>query len=105
MKAGDLRHRVSLQVSTPVQGASGEMVDSWATTATVWAAVEPLSGRELLLAQQAASSVTHRVRIRARTDVTPRNRFLFGARALAINAVMRQDEVADEMVCLCTERV
>ena len=52
--------------------------------ATVWAAVDPVSGREYYAAEQAQSEVTHKVRLRYRAGVTPGMRVLLGQRRLHI---------------------
>ena len=46
MRAGRLRHRLNLQESTETRNAHGEAIITWATSYTVWGAVEPLSGSE-----------------------------------------------------------
>ena len=48
MEAGQLRHRVTIQQATETTDGFGGVTQAWATFATVWAAVEPLTGREYL---------------------------------------------------------
>lgn len=61
--AGALRHRIEIQ--TPVHGvdAHGAPQQGWITEATVWASIEPLSGRELRDARQVEERTTHRIRL------------------------------------------
>jgi hypothetical protein len=47
--------------NTPTQDAYGQPVEGWTTVATVWAAVDMLTGRELFTAQQAQSEATVRM--------------------------------------------
>ena len=47
MRIGTLRHRVELQEPVENQDGYGEAERTYTTYATVWASVEPLSGREL----------------------------------------------------------
>lgn len=82
MQAGKLRHRVQLQEHTTAFNASGDVVETWATVATLWAAVEPLQGRELFTAQAIDARLTHRVTLRYRDDVTASQRILFDSRIL-----------------------
>ena len=87
LAAGTLGHRITLQEPTETRGAAyGDVQKAWADVATVWAAFEPLSGRELLLAQQVNSEITVRFRIRYRADVTAKWRVLLGARVFQIAA-------------------
>jgi len=107
LQAGKLNHRVAIQSSTSAQGATGEPTKSWDTDATVWASVEPIAGREYFAAQQVAADVTHRVRMRYRTDVTitPLKRLLVGARILEIVSALNIADGNAEWEILCRERV
>ena len=70
--AGRLRDRVTLQSKgTPGRDAMGGEVITWVDVATIWADVQPLTGRALIAAQQAASEVTTRILIRRRADIRP----------------------------------
>ena len=48
LAAGKLRHRVQLQAPFQSQDDSGDIINSWITQYTVWAAIEPLSGKEFI---------------------------------------------------------
>ena len=65
MKAGTLRHRITLQTAVDTQDTTtGEPVRSWTTLATVWADISPLSGREILASAVELGEVDTRIRIR-----------------------------------------
>ena len=68
MRAGRLRHRLLLQQPTRTQSATGAITTTWATTATVWGAVEPLRGQEWFDAQQMSQENVVRIVIRYSTD-------------------------------------
>lgn len=74
--AGRLRHRVRIEQRTLSQNELGEVLEDWQEVATVWAAIEPLSGRELIAAQQVNSKVTARLVIRYRSDLLPEMRLV-----------------------------
>lgn len=103
MKAGDLRHRITIQRLVLAPDEYGQPVEYWQDVATCWAAVEPLRGRELFVAQQAQSEVTTRVRLRYRAGITPDMRVLFGARVLEILYVIDPEERHRELQLLCRE--
>lgn len=68
IQAGRLRHRVQIQIPVSTQDQqSGDLNADWQTVATVWAAIEPLSGREFIAAQAEASRINTRITIRYRT--------------------------------------
>lgn len=103
MKAGTLRHRVTLQRLVSAQGASGDLAQSWADVTTVYAAVEPLSGREYWQAQQVAAETSIRVRIRYRQGVEPTMRVLYGSRILEILGIVDLEERHVELQLMCRE--
>ncbi|HDZ39249.1 MAG TPA: head-tail adaptor protein [Marinobacter sp.] len=103
MQAGQLRHRVEVQASSEAN-SRGNTTKTWTTEVTIWAGIEPLSGRELIEAQEVVADATHRVKIRYLADVTPKKRFLFGTRELYIESVQNIDERNRELVLTCVER-
>lgn len=102
MQSGTLRHRIAIQTNTPTQDSYGEPVTSWATVATVWAAVEMLSGRELFVAQQAQSEATVRFRIRRR-DVDARQRVSWDGRTFGVESVIHDPTNRRETLLMCKE--
>jgi SPP1 family predicted phage head-tail adaptor len=106
MKPGKMRHRITIQQSTQTQNSFGEPIDSWSTFAgPLWAAVEPIQGREFWAQQQVQSEVTIRVRIRYLSGVTSSMRILYGARILTIESVIDPKEGHKEMQLMCSEGV
>lgn len=64
-----LRHRVVIQKPVETQSSvDGSMAVSWVDVATVWAAIEPLSTRELIAAQAENSLVSAKIIMRYRND-------------------------------------
>ena len=102
--AGPLRHRIAIQRQTDTITTSGGFAPTWATIATVWASVEPLSGREYLREHAVHGDTTHRVRMRYRGGVTRRHRLLWGARVFDILDPANQDEANVLLVILVKER-
>lgn len=84
MDAGKLDQRVTLQSVSSTTDAGGGRVETWATVATLWASVRPMSGRERLQADQLESPANYRVTIRRRTDLTTDKRILWKGKPLNI---------------------
>lgn len=102
MQAGNLRHRIAIQTNTPTQDSYGQPVESWATVATVWAAVDMLTGRELYTAQQAQSEANVRMTIRRR-DVDAKQRVSWDGRIFDVESVIH-DATNNRMTqLLCKE--
>ncbi len=105
VKAGRLRHRVTLQNAADTADGGGGFTTTWSDVATVWAAIEPLKSRERLFAQQLETPVTHRVTIRYRAGVTAKMRLKFGARVFNIRGVINAGERDRTLELLCEEGV
>lgn len=77
MRAGKLRHSITIQRQHTATDAMGSASEDWVDVASgVAASIEPLSGRELYAAQQHHSEVTVRIRMRYRDGVLPSMRVL-----------------------------
>lgn len=105
VRAGRLRHRVAIQSQSTTLDDYGEATGSWTTENTVWAAVEPVSGSERDIGEGKAGVVSHRVVMRYNTDVSPKNRLLFGSRVLNINSVLNHNERDERLALFCVEEV
>lgn len=103
--AGRLHHRVTIQEHVTGQDEFGQPIDTWADVATVWAAVEPLRGREYFAAQQVNAEVTARIRTRYRKGVRPSMRVLYDGRLYDILSVIDPEERHQELQLMCREVV
>lgn len=103
MQAGTLRHRLTLKTVTTSKDSFGGTIEAEATFATVWGAVEPLAGRELMVAQQMQSEVTHKITIRYLAGLTSEMHLYFGTREFQILSVLNSQERDIEMVLMCKE--
>jgi SPP1 family predicted phage head-tail adaptor len=103
MKAGDLRHKVTIQQSLPDRDSYGTEVPRWSDFATVWAEVKDISGREYTAMQQAISNIAVRVRIRYLGGVVPTMRVIYGSRTLDIVSVIDPDGRLIELHLMCQE--
>jgi SPP1 family predicted phage head-tail adaptor len=111
MRAGNLRHRITLQslgerTDDGMGGGSILPVDE----ATLNAAIEPLSGNELLEAEQLEAQLTHRIRTRFIPGVKPHWRVRYidkhaGERVFDIDSVIDPEERHRELELMCTELV
>lgn len=108
MRAGRLNQRVVLQSRTETQNSFGETTWTWADWKTVWASVEPLTGREYFAASQAQAESSIRIRIRHLDGVTTKHRVKHTVNAVAryyeIEAVLPVHHDRAEMHLMCTER-
>lgn len=87
--AGDLNRRLVLEAPVETDDGAGGVTVTYQTVATLWANVTPVSARGDVVADRAGATVTHRITLRARSDVTTRHRFQDGDAVYRI-AALRQ---------------
>ena len=107
MHIGKLRHLVSIERRVESLDDVGDAVPKWVQETRVWGAVEPLSGRELVAAQQIHAEATTRVRLRHRFDGNPREkwRVVHRERRYNIKASMNVETRDRETILLCSDGV
>ena len=103
MRIGLLRHRVIIEKPTDGTNAIDEVVSTWSTFCTVWAAVEPAAGNVYYTAKQLDARVDGRVRIRYRGDLEPTMRIKFGDRILSIVSIVHPKENQKELHLMYAE--
>ncbi|QNB48205.1 phage head closure protein [Thermanaerosceptrum fracticalcis] len=107
MRAGELRHRITIQKPNGyTQNAAGEDVPNYADWVTVWAAVEPLKGREYQEAQKMRAETSYRIKLRYLAGITPEMQVrLRDGRLLEIQNVLNIAEQNRELHLMCVEKV
>jgi len=75
---GDLNRRLVLEAPAESADGAGGVTRSYAPVMTVWANVEPVTARGVVVADAAGATITHRITIRRRSAVTTRHRFVEG---------------------------
>ena len=98
MKAGSLRHKITIQENAALNDGAGSQKAVWQDVCTVHAAIKPLSGRELIVSQAENSEISVRIVIRYRTGITASMRIVYQNTIYAIvappiNTDMRNTEL------------
>lgn len=89
MRAGQLRHRITIQRPTGAQDAWGTPEpQGWEDVAKVWSNVRHLSGSESIRAGADVSIVRASIRIRWRTGIDAGMRVLHAGQVFDIEAVL-----------------
>lgn len=101
MRAGDLRHQIVIQKKTLTTDGMGGSTESWATHATVRAAIWPVSATERVANQQIEHEITHKIRIRYLSTVVPSMRISFDSRTFEIVSVVNWEErgISQDLIC------
>jgi SPP1 family predicted phage head-tail adaptor len=103
MMAGKLDQRITLKSATGTCDAMGQPVITWTTVATVWAQVEPLTGRELEASQGTSSEVSIKIIMRYYSGLLPSWRITHGTKTYQILAVLNLCSGKKDLKLLCKE--
>ncbi|TXH06683.1 MAG: head-tail adaptor protein [Rhodocyclaceae bacterium] len=108
ISAGQLNHRIRIQRPMLIKDALGAPSQTWADVATVWADIQPLSGREARMADRIAAEITHQITVRYRSEFDePKQiaqmRVLHRGRVFALHAALNDDEAGVAVILLATE--
>jgi len=101
--AGDLNRRITIQRRQAGQDGYGQRLAGWDNVITCWAAITPLSGRELITAQAVQAETTHEITIRHRPGIVAAMRVLYGARRFDVHSVIDPDTSHHTLTLLCSE--
>ena len=104
MIIGKLRHRVEIQSNTSTADAMGQLIKAWTTVDTRYASIEPLTSRELIIAQQVNLEISHKVTLRY-YPASPKMRVKYGSRLFEILSVINKEERGLETCLMCKELV
>jgi len=97
MRAGRLRHRITIQQPTTSTNAQGGKIKTWVDVATVWAGIEPISASESDQNHQLEPEVSVRIVMRYRSGITSDMRIKFGSRYYKIIGIINPDERNKEL--------
>ena len=104
LKSGIMDHKAEIQSPTEGVNSIGEPTFTYATFATRWIALLPLSGAERVASLQNEGTVTHRVRMRYTTGLKPKMRLVSEGRTFEIDSVVERGR-REEHELLVTEVV
>lgn len=106
---GKMRHRITFQQFSGSQDGFGDPLQAddtnWTDAATLWAAIDPVSGREFYAAEQSQSEVSHKVRCRYRAGLDTAMRIVCGSRRFKIISIIDWEERHESLLIMCKELV
>lgn len=106
---GKMRHRITFQQFSGELDGYGDPLQAddtnWDDVATVWAAIDPISGREFYAAEQSQSEVSHKVRCRYRAGLDTAMRIVYSRRKFKIISIIDWEERHESLLIMCKELV
>lgn len=97
MKAGDLRHRITIQCPARSKDAHGRIVSEWQPLCEIYAAVRNVSAREFFAAAAVHMEDVVTFSIRWRSDIDSSMRIIFRGNAYGIMEVNHLSYQGDYM--------
>lgn len=97
MAAGDLSHRVQFQRANTTKDNLGAPQRTWVDLATVWADIQSLTGRDLVVAQRISNEISHQITVRYQAifsdpKIVSTYRCLYRSRVFQIHAALNEGE-------------
>ena len=103
MRAGRLKHRITLRTPIETQNRIGEVVKSYADGETIWAGIVPKGALEKVTTDQRIAESDLDINIRYNSEITTEHRLIFGTRIFEITGIVNRDMANRELILFCKE--
>lgn len=104
VRAGELRHLLTVQRLSTTQDEYGTPVEAWADlTPDIWGAIRPLSGKEISDGDRINGRTTHRIQIRSDFTISNDDRIKYGTRFFNVASIRLIEEISKTYVILAEE--
>lgn len=103
IRAGSLRHKISIQKNTPTTNEFGERVSSFTEVVSTRALISPFTGNESF-AKNVKNTVSHKIVVRGQIEVSPENQIVYNNRIFEIQYVLNWNEGSREKMILAIEK-
>lgn len=108
LSAGILNRRIKIQRPSTIKDSLGAPSRSWIDVATVWAEIQPLSGREAIIASRISAEISHQITVRYQAifdspQQVAQMRVLYKSRIFNIHSALNEDEKRVQVILLASE--
>ncbi len=103
MRAGELRHRITIKSKSAARDDYGQETITWTTFATVWGFIRPSNGREYIAGEQVDAAIDTDIKIRYLAGVLPSMQAVWGSHTYEIVGPPNFDRRLQEMHLMCRE--
>ena len=101
---GRMRHRLTLEAPVESDDGAGGRSLAWTAIATVWGAIEEVSGQEAAPEEAEIELRRLRITVRASVEIRASRRFVAGDRIIDILGVRDAEGRGRYLLCDCRER-
>ena len=81
MALGKMQHSLTIQAQSRSNDDGGGVRRTYSTLATVWGSIEPTGGNLSTFGDQIEGRVTHKIKIRYRSNITTKHRLNYSAQS------------------------
>lgn len=103
MRAGRRNKKVQIRGFTQVDNDFGEKEETYFTVATVWASINPITGRETWIAEKLSAEVDTKIEIKFRHDVRSDYKIKHGKSLYTIDSIINPGMKNIDLVLACTK--
>ena len=96
---------ISIERKASTDDGYGGRVNVWTELARTRATIEPLSGREQIMAMRLRNPITHKFRFRYRSGITGADRIVFRGRTFNIRSPINEGERNRWLTVMADENV
>lgn len=104
-RIGELNRRVEIQAPLKTPDGMGGFTITWRTIDTVWAAIKPLRGQELLEAMQTNANASLKLVMRYRQNVRMSWRGKCGNRIFNFKSIVNPEDDKKTLEIVVTEQI
>lgn len=106
MRAGNLNKKITIQkLGEAVDDFGGIIESGYTDFATVWASINPVTGKEAFLSNTDFSTVSHKIKIRYLAGIDASMRIFWNDRKFDVIYSLNYKEANKELEILCKEEV
>ena len=108
ISAGMLTRRIKIQRPSTIKDSAGAPCRTWLDVTTVWADIQPLSGKEAVIANRISAELSHQIIVRYQSlfenpQQVAQMRVLYKARIFNIHSALNEDERRTQIILLASE--
>ncbi len=105
MRAGQLKHLLSIERVTEIQNSFGEPIKEWQEIAKVYGSIYPIRGIERYMSMEKHARATHEINIRYISSITPKDRIIYQNRVFEIISIFNLGERNRQLKIIVEEQV
>ena len=105
MKIAELRHQITIKEKVQAPDGMGGFTETLSTVHETWAAIWPVSAKEVRENMRVEANISHNIRIRYRSGISHAMIVVFGIRTFEIKGIINFEERDIWLDMVCNEQL